>query len=316
MLNPVNVKYWEKIHSSDNLGIHKEDDYAAKCDICGDSMHYKNKKRLHLYTKIEYNDDSIKCFNCGYTGTMYSYLKHFHPEYLGKYIKDINNNKIERINLKNSIKKIESKDINNNFVISLPKASTNKLASEYIKSRGCNPDDFYYSEDSFEMFGKKLKLPNYIVYFNFFKDKPIGLWSRSLDKKIFYLFCPEGYSKLIYSKDFNASDNVYVFEGLFDMLCAPMKNKITMLGLGLPKNVLNNIKNIVWCADNDVAGYTEMLKHTKNKNHKFVIWKNDKSLNCMKDINELYMNGVDLNEFIKSHTYSGLEAECILRISN
>jgi hypothetical protein len=74
MLNPINVKYWKMIHTT---GYEHLDDINAKCDVCGDSSKSSKKKRLHLYKKSSYDEDSIKCFNCGYTATMYSYLKNY-----------------------------------------------------------------------------------------------------------------------------------------------------------------------------------------------------------------------------------------------
>ena len=66
MLDSVNVMFWERIHPKENLGVKKANSYPTRCDICGDSIKSKNKKRLSLYRKDNYDSDSIKCFNCGY----------------------------------------------------------------------------------------------------------------------------------------------------------------------------------------------------------------------------------------------------------
>ena len=147
--------FWERIHSKDNLGVHKDDDYSARCDICGDSLKSKNKKRLHLYKKDSYNDDSIKCFNCGYTGTMKSYIRDYHPSFLQEYLNFTSTKNLKELSIANIFnKKTEQKGLVN-FDVPLPKADTDPRASAYIKSRGANPSDFYFSTGTFEICGKR-----------------------------------------------------------------------------------------------------------------------------------------------------------------
>ena len=115
MLNPINVKYWELIHDSESLGYHKVDDYNARCDVCGDSKTRKNLKRLHLYRKPSYDDDSIKCYNCGSNYTMYSYLRDNHPELLSSYSQEIGHNKLNSLLPKKDIIVTEVKKVNTLF---------------------------------------------------------------------------------------------------------------------------------------------------------------------------------------------------------
>ncbi|AVR55802.1 DNA primase subunit [Campylobacter phage CP39] len=313
MLNPINVKYWEIIHNKEDLGIKKSDDYNCKCDVCGDSK-YKNKKRLHLYRKDSYTDDSIKCFNCGYTATMYSYIKTFHPIYLNNYLNEIGEKYIDDLNIQNiTLTKKEPQKPKEFFSLNLPKASEITEAKEYILKRGGNPDDFYYCKESFVINDKTFKLPNFIIYLNTVNDSAFSFYSRSINDKIFYIFNSDDGFKVMNYFNIDPLKEVYVFEGLFDMLCTPFKNKIAMLGATLPKG-MKVIPYIIWCCDNDETGRKEMLKHTNNPNHKFVVWCDDEKFKKYKDINEIYQSGVNIENFIKEHTFDGLIAECKLRM--
>lgn len=313
MLNPINVKYWEIIHKKEDLGTNKSNDYNCKCDVCGDSKN-KNKKRLHLYRKESYTDDSIKCFNCGYTATMYSYIKTYHTIYFNDYLNEIGEKYVNDLNIQNitTIKK-QSEKPKDFFDINLPKAIENEEAKKYILKRGGNPNDFYFCENSFKIKDKTFKLPNFIIYLNKINDNAFSFYSRSIKDKTFYIFNSDDGIKVMNYFNIDKSKEVYVFEGLFDMLCTPFENKITMLGATLPKE-LKSLPYIIWCCDNDSTGRNEMLKHTSNPNHKFVVWCDDEEFKKYKDINEIYQSGVNIEKFIKEHTFDGLIAECKLRM--
>lgn len=313
MLQLVNVRFWERIHNKEDLGVHKTDDYNCRCDICGDSQKSKNKKRLHLYKKDTYDDDSVKCFNCGYTGTMYSYIKNYHPEYLNEYINETSTKYLKELDITNI--KTEEKPVEiETFDINLPKADTIPSVADYICSRGGNPSEFYYSSGEFKCNDKEFNLENYIIYPNIKDNKIVSFYSRSLDSKRFYVYAPtEGTKHVNY---FTADRNrpVIICEGLFDMLCIPAKNKIAILGSAMSDDKVREFNHIIWCLDNDNTGKKEMLKFTKNPNYKFVIWSNDQKYKHIKDINEIYMSGVNMVDFIKSHTYDNVTAEVLLRM--
>jgi len=72
-LNHINIKYFK--YACDEVGKETQVDISARCILCGDSEKNKKQKRLHLYTKDSYEQDAVKCFNCEWTGNMYSFLR-------------------------------------------------------------------------------------------------------------------------------------------------------------------------------------------------------------------------------------------------
>ena len=85
-LDHINVKYFK--YACDEIGKETPVDIAAKCIICGDSHKDKRQKRLHLYTKSNYDGDAIKCFNCEWTGNMYSFLREVDSSLFEQYKKE------------------------------------------------------------------------------------------------------------------------------------------------------------------------------------------------------------------------------------
>ena len=60
--------------------------WQFSCEVCGDSRVNRTKARFGIAKK-----DGMwvcHCFNCGYSNTLSSYLKHFHPNLHERYIID------------------------------------------------------------------------------------------------------------------------------------------------------------------------------------------------------------------------------------
>jgi len=85
-LEHINVKYFK--YACDEIGKETPVDINAKCVICGDSDKDKRQKRLHLYTKTNYDSDALKCFNCEWTGNMYSFLREVDSSLFEQYKKE------------------------------------------------------------------------------------------------------------------------------------------------------------------------------------------------------------------------------------
>ena len=310
MLDSVNIMFWERIHPKENLGVKKANSYPTRCDICGDSIKSKNKKRLSLYRKDNYDSDSIKCFNCGYTGTMKSYIRDYHPEFLSEYLSYTSSKALKELEIESILKTIPKKT--ETFALDLPKAIVNSQAVEYIRKRGGNPNDFFFSENGFDIDEKHFELKNYIIYPNIVDNKIISFYSRCLDSKSFYGYAPTADTKSIGITNADPNRYIMVFEGLFDMLCVPYNNKIAILGSN--NKSLSKFQKILFCLDNDKTGLNTMLDYTKY-NYKFCIWCDDPEYSHFKDINEVYQSGVNIMEFIKNHTVDNITAECKIKFS-
>lgn len=86
-LEHINIKYFK--YACPEIGKETPVDINAKCVICGDSTKNKRQKRLHLYTKSNYDHDAIKCFNCDFTGNMYSFLREVDSTLFERYKKEM-----------------------------------------------------------------------------------------------------------------------------------------------------------------------------------------------------------------------------------
>lgn len=321
MLNSINVKYWELAHSSEDLGYYKEDDYNARCDVCGDSKKRKNLKRLHLYRKPSYDDDSVKCHNCGETFTMYSYLRDHHPALLPSYAQEMGMTKLDNLQSVPRILNIqEVKKTNTLFTFNKPPEFNNPTAEvgKYLKSRGFSKDilneklkgDFkvYISNGTIQLLDKTVSLKNYIIIPLLENGKWYGFYSRSLDTKTFYTYLPPqntGY-KLWNYFTVNKKDTVYIFEAIFNALSTSLPG-IACLGSDIDEDKLKTLSKPVFVFDNDETGVLKSLKYAE-KGHKIFIWPSEIK---QKDVNDLLRDGwtvEQIDKFITDNIFEGITA--------
>lgn len=308
-LNDINVKYWEIAHGG-NKGYHRSDDYSARCDVCGDSSTNKSKKRLHLYRKNTYEEDSIKCFNCGYTGNMFSYLKNYHPSYYDTYKSERGFGALNA--LKNEYLTIKAKPkVNSLYTFSPPKEflEFDERATKYIEGRKVTVDEYFYSDGFVQLGDKKVNLKDYVVIPLLENDRWYGFYSRCISSKIFYTYIPEQNSGYKVWNWFNISkkNSVYVFEAIFNALSTNIQNSIACMGSDLPMERLGELDDVVFLFDNDKTGREKSLKYAL-LNHKVFIWPNDIK---DKDFNDLLKKGMSKNAvttFIKDNIHSGISA--------
>lgn len=318
MLEDINVKYWELAHNRESLGYHKTNDYSARCDVCGDSNKNKNAKRLHLYRKNSYDHDSIKCFNCDYSGSMWNYLKDHHPSLFNSYKQEMMSGKL--LNLQPKI---------NNTVPLVTRVNTlqtftkpNELIDikesveglEYITKRGFPLIEAYYADGYISGLEKDITLNRYVVIPLKENDKWYGFYSRSIDKKIFYTYIPEVNSGYKVWNWFNVSklDTVYIFEAIFNALSSGLNNVIAVLGSDLDEARLKELKNPVFCFDNDTTG-REKAKKYASKGHQVCVLPKEYS----DDYNDMLKKGVqssDIANLIKNNVVSGLKAQIMLKV--
>jgi hypothetical protein len=327
MLDAINVKYWEMCHSSEDLGVHRDNDYNARCDVCGDSKKRKKLKRLHLYKKSSYENDSIKCMNCNATFTMYSYLKKQHTHLLAPYIQETSINTLNTLNsfkpisIDSAIKIEEVKKVektNKLFTFERPKEliSPNSEVASYIKSRGFTREilkhhkiKLFLSKGMVSLGkGKEVNLKDYIVIPLVENEKWYGFYSRSIHNKIFYTYIPEentGYKVWNYF-DVNRKDTVYIFEAIFNALSTSL-NSIACLGSDIDSERLKELKEPVFCFDNDATGREKALKYAK-MGYKVFIYPD---YITQKDFNDILKEGMtveSIDNLITSNIYQGIMA--------
>jgi hypothetical protein len=308
-LNDINVKYWELIHGS-NKGYHKVDDYSAKCDICGDSQFSKSKKRLHLYTKATYDEDSIACFNCGYKGNMFSYIRTHHPEFYDAYKAERGYSSLNSLaNQMQVVKKVQKQNTLYTFEPPEGFILNDKKSLDYIHSRKVHLSEVYYCDGMITLKDKRVSLKDYLIIPLKENDKWYGFYSRCLSSKTFYTYIPEENTGYKIWNWFNISKKttVYVFEAIFNALSTNLTNTIACMGSDIPEDRLKELTDVVFIFDNDRTGIEKSVKYAK-LGYKVMLYPSDIQ---EKDLNDLLKGGWskdDLTELVKNNTYQGFEA--------
>jgi len=343
IIEPLEQKYFLLETSSKDIGYIKSDDISKSCDICNEGSSYGRKHRLHLYTKPTYDTPSIACFNCGYKGNMYSYLRDYHPtlfdqykkEKMGSTFKELklsknknknsNNETTEDINLDNIFSSHKTK--HTPILGDLPKSFKPLLEFEepikYLKNRKIeNYDRWYFSpkDNNIVFNGAEVRLSEYIIIPFYKEDKIYGFQALSYKQKRFFVFLLKGNDSWKVENWFNIDreKNIYVFESVYDRLSSGLDNTISQMGASLSVERIEelNKNKLVFCLDNqniDEASQRESLKYAE-KGYNVFIWPT-KIPKKFKDTNDLLKGGVPkekIKEIIENNTFSGTEA--ILRL--
>jgi transcription elongation factor Elf1 len=287
--------------------------YNFRCPICGDSQKNKNKARGYLY-QVK-NNTNYKCHNCGVTTSFSNFLKQIDPNIYKQY----------------SFEKFKEGYTGKNFVteeptfdfkkpefkpkLDLPKASENDAAKEYLENRKLNPNKFYYA-DKFKswinsikkVFDDTIKDEPRIIIPLFYQNTLVGVQGRALNsnkiKYITVMFNDEA-PKIYGLDEVQKSKTTYITEGPFDSTFIP--NSIAMCGADGDVGKWG-IGNRVWIYDNEPRNKDIVSRISKciSDGEKVVIWPS--SIN-EKDINDMVLSGLNVQDVIESNTYSGLEAK-------
>ena len=318
---------WLDVKYANLLSIHL-DRYSLKqnnpflsnfrCPICGDSKTNKSKARGYLYQ----NKDNLtyKCHNCSASKSFSFFLKDINPHLFDQY-------KLEKF--KESPKKsFENK--NNDFEFSTPKFHQENILDEYYTkvseldhdhpcyiycakreiprkhySKLYYIDDFSPVEKHFEL-KMKGKVENRlgIPFFDKYKNLS-GVTCRAIDENPFrYYTAKFSPFPLLYGIDrVNEDETIYVVEGPLDSLF--ISNAIAVGSSDLTRIEKQYTPNqCVLIYDNQPRNKEirqEMIKAWE-KDFPVVVW--PKKIN-EKDINEMTMNGHDVESLIQENTYTG-----------
>jgi len=291
----------------------KADLYNFRCPICGDSKKNKSKTRGYLYA-VKANTN-FKCHNCGASMSLNNFLKHVdpavHKQYVMEKFKEGHTGRsfvTEEPEFKFEAPKFKKK-------LKLPKASENPKSSGYLTARKLNPDNFYYAEH-FKKFVNSLK-PTFddtkhdeerIIIPLYYEKNLIGLQGRSINPnpvKYITVMLDDDAPKIYGLDTIRRDAPVYITEGPFDSTF--IRNAIAMCGADLDISRWG-ISNPVWIYDNEPRNreITNRISKTIDSGQSVVIW--PESIDD-KDINDMVMNGLDVQSVIESNTYSGLEAK-------
>ena len=310
----VDVKYINLISSRfQKFKRVKPNLYNFRCPICGDSQKNKSKARGYLY-QVK-NNTNYKCHNCGINISFNNFLKQIdtviYKQYTFEKFKEGHTGKnftADQPVFKFETPKFKSK-------LDLPKSSANPIAKKYLESRKLNPDNYYYAK-KFKEWTNSLR-PTFdgtdkdeprIIIPLFYQNNLVGFQGRALvPSKVKYItIMLDNAAPKIYGLDEIQKDKtIYVTEGPFDSTFIP--NAIALCGADGDLGKWG-ISNPVWIYDNEPrnAEIHSRISRIIEMGQKVVIWPSSIE---EKDINDMVLSGLNVQEVIELNTYSGLEAK-------
>lgn len=292
-----------------------------RCPICGDSQRNKNKKRGFVFQvkgKLRY-----KCHNCGSSLTFDRFLEAVDPALMRQY-------KLEKFQDSGKKKHVDMRKVNrviSNTPVFKPrdilhdltpidKLNSSHPAREYLLNRKLPTQALYYTE-TFQEWTNSVK-PNtfpdikkdegrIIIPFIDNEGNIFGFQGRSLHSvglRYITILLQEDKPKIFGLNRINYEKTIYIVEGPFDSLL--LENSIAMAGADLSIDSLNG-SDCVFVYDNEPRN-TEIRSRIErhiNQGHKVVLWPS--SLKD-KDINDMVMSGLKVQDMVQSNTFSGLTA--------
>ena len=287
--------------------------YNFRCPICGDSQKNKNKARGYFYSVK--NNTNFKCHNCGVNISFNNFLKKIDPVVYKQYtFEKFKDNHTGRNFVTDEPTFVFEKPVFKTKIV-LPLCSEVERGKSYLEARGIDPKKFYFAE-KFKEFVNSIKHTfadtdieeSRIIIPLYYKKELIGFQGRALNSKsIKYITVMlDDDAPKIYGLDTIRTDApVYVTEGPFDSTFIP--NAIAMCGADADISKWG-ISDPVWIYDNEPRNreITNRISRTIDAGEKVVIWPSHIE---EKDINDMVLSGLDVQDMIESNTYSGLEAK-------
>ena len=322
MLDQNDVKFFKLAVGSERIKKESPNEIVARCPVCGDSKKSENKARLHLYSAC--GTSFVNCFNgdCpAHNKNMFSFLKEFYPNLYDKYLDNFKRQSLFTILDDFKVDAIEPAKVKNsenvkliyqNFSEYFQPLESYKPALDYFESRGFKYNKsmkLFYSNTVLKIGEKEHNLKNSIIIPLYNENfEWYGFYSRNISEKKFCTYMnPENNSYKVWNF-FNVDKEkpVYIFEGIFDALSAiqsGLSNCIACLGAQLPDERLKELKEPVFCLDNDRTGLLNMLKYAK-RGYKVLIHSETE-----KDCNEMLKAGKNVKDIILNNIYEGVLAQ-------
>ncbi|MAA92044.1 MAG: DNA primase [Gammaproteobacteria bacterium] len=293
----------------------KADLFNFRCPICGDSSKNKTKTRGYLYTVK--NNTNFKCHNCGASMSLNNFIKHMdttlHKQYVMEKFKEGHSGK--NFSTPSPKLKFTKPVFTRKLKIRLPKASENIAAKEYLEKRKLDPEKFYYTPtfkkwantltkafDSTKYDDARIIIPLYTADGDLF-----GFQGRALrPSKVKYItiMLNDEHPKVYGMDTVDTNKTVYVVEGPFDSTF--INNGIAMCGADVDLDTLH-LNDLVYVYDNEPRNKEICARIEKaiKQGKKVVIFP---SRIIEKDLNDMVLQGIDVNSVLESNTYQSLTA--------
>jgi DNA-directed RNA polymerase subunit RPC12/RpoP len=290
--------------------------YNFRCPYCGDSV--KNKNRARGFFFLKKSNMVYKCHNCGVGRSLANFLKdmdvNVHDQYVMERFKSgttgkSSNVKEPEFNFQKPV--FQKSDVDLESIADL---NITHPARTYLQSRQIPEKYFskiYYAEDfaSWAKIESKVKEPRIVLPLKTLDGKLFGYQGRSLDKntKLRYItvLLDDDHPKLFGLDRINTQDTIYVTEGPFDSLF--LSNSMAMCGADVTLDT-DVYPDRVFVFDNEPRNKQIVNRYEKaiSTGEKVVIWPKEVK---EKDINDMVLSGLDVQNVVQSNVYSGLEAK-------
>jgi len=325
MTNYTDIHYINLISCQlEKFSKKKDNLYNFRCPYCGDSQKNKNRCRGFFYSVK--SSMFFKCHNCGVGRTLANFLKdnntNLYNEYLIEKFKMGNTGKGTHIknpdiNFKTDVfKKKESENL-----ISISKLSLDHPARKYIEGRKIPTeklDEIFYIEKYKEWCNKQKPTFKTIdrehsrIIIPLISDNVwFGFQGRSLNSKsnLRYIttILNNNYPSIYNLDGVDYDKTVYVTEGPFDSMF--LKNSIAMIGSNFNHNFFSSKNtNFIFVYDNEPRNkeIIHKIEYLIDNNYSVIIW--PKTV-IEKDINDMVLNGHDVQNIVEYNSFSGLEAK-------
>lgn len=332
----LEIKYARMVGQSiERWKVKRENPFHGngRCPICGDSAVSKSKTRFHI---IQHDDTLfVKCFNCDYSTNLLGFLKTYHHGLYSELLFEryrVDGDKNEPIiTTKPKVFMEAPKTIPDRlFTLDLPLVSNlpeNHHVRLYVASRKLPDYPFMYCEKFYEFssqFNEDLKemrtgrdeprliIPFYDKQGNVFAYQGRDLSGKSQQKYITIVINTK-FPKIFGLDRVDFNKPIKIVEGPIDSLfldncLAAVNASLVSTATKLLKGI-NKTLDITLVYDNECrnAEIVKMYEAAIKAGFKIVIW--NTSTDKKEDINDLVLQGKDVEKIIEKNTYSGLMAQ-------
>jgi DNA primase len=323
LLSYTDVKYFKLSVGQDRIKKETDSDISAKCPLCHDK-----EPRLHLYEKD--GTVLVHCFrgNCGHHSNLWNFIKLNSPALIDSYKRETFGEVMASLSSYSSsaLQVKEKNKVNITTVESLrglflPLENSSEgleyLSKRLIKYNSETFGEWFYGFQDLIIDDILYKITGSIIIPLYNEDKEIyGFYSRSTSSKNFITYNHQDNIGFKVWNWFNIDKElpVYIFEGIFDAISSGKKNIIALLGAKLPDERLKELKNPVFCLDNDKTGFKNSIYYAEQGCNVYI--QPDEFFE--KDLNEIKKNNpsLDISKLISDNLYSGVSALIRLKMKN
>ena len=303
-----------------NLELFRQRDTSLwnfRCPYCGDSQRSSTKARGYVYRNAK-GLLSFQCHNCGENHHFRNFLKHVSPSLHDEYVLETFRGTKEEETLQpiTKPKKVDFGDL----ATPITNLSRLHMARQYVDRRGIPKhhwDILWYTAD-FNALVRHMGLADHVPSDprlllvdcdNF--GNPAIIVARELEAgsglRYVTLKVDESYPKVFGLSRIDHTKPVRVVEGAIDSLF--VDNCLASLDANLTRveGLVDTIRNPIYIWDNEPRSpqTVRFMTETVKGNSRLVIFP---STITKKDINDMVLDGVDVERIIRNRTFSGVAA--------